>query len=698
MAKKFEIDYGGKKLEVETGLLAPRADKALKVQYGDTVVLVTVCIEDEPREGIDYFPLMVDYEEKLYAAGTIKGSRWIKREGRPSVEARITSRMIDRVLRPRFNQSMRNDVQVVATVLSMDDDQDPDIPALIGASAALHASEIPWDGPLAGVRMGKVDGEWKLNPTFEEREEGEFDLVVAGDEETINMLESYGDEITEKEFFQAVKKARKPIKELVSFQKELREKIGNQKRSIEKEKLPAEVKKTAEDFLTKDKLKEAVCTKELEVTSGPSDLKEELLETLKEEFASNYEDWASVEDLVSHYFEEKVKESVVDEVLEKGKRPDGREVDQVRSLQCKAGILPRPHGSALFSRGLTQAISVVTLGGPDLEQMLEEMEGESTKRYMHHYNFPPFSVGEVQPMRGPGRREIGHGMLAERALDALIPSREEFPYTIRVVSEIASSNGSSSMASVCGSTLSLLDAGVELKRNAAGVAMGIMKKDDDYKILTDIQGPEDHYGGMDLKVAGTREGITAVQMDVKIKGLTDKMLKEALDQAKEARLEILDAMEEEVASARELSPQVPKVKSIEIPPAKIREIIGPGGKTIRKITEETGAEISVEDSGEVFITADKKEEVEEAASVIHNIVKEVKKGEVFKGEVVSTKDFGAFVEIAPGRDGLIHISNLSSDYVESVEDELSVGDKVEVKVVEKKDGGKIGFKLLSKLS
>lgn len=693
--EKFNLELEGETLEVKTGVLAPRATKALRVRYGDTEVLISVVMEDSARD-VSYLPLMVDYEEKLYASGTIKGSRWVKREGKPTTEARLTSRMIDRALRPRFDQGIRNDLQIITTVLSMDEEYDPDIPALIGSSLALHLSSVPWDGSLGAVRVGRVEGEWILNPTFEEREEGDCDLVVAGDQDVINMLEYHGEELTKEEFLEGVKEARDTIEKLVEFQNELQEKIGDNKEEPIKQDLPEELAEEIEDFLS-GKIGSAIHREELEVHDGTDDLKENLFEHLEQEYGDEF-DLTSLKDPAEQKFKKEIEEFIVTEILEDERRPDGRDMDEIRPLQCETDMVNRPHGSALFARGLTQAVSIVTLGGPDLEQMFEEMEGESTKRYLHHYNFPPFSVGEVQPLRGPGRREIGHGMLAERALRPLIPGKEEFPYTIRVVSEITSSNGSSSMASVCGSTLSLLDAGVKLKANAAGVAMGIVEKGDDYEILTDIQGPEDHYGGMDLKVAGTRSGITAVQMDVKIDGLTEQILEEAFNQAKEGRLQILDKMEAEKSEAGELSSTAPKVKSLEIDPNKIRNVIGPGGKIVRQISEETGADLDIEESGKIFITADTNEEVKEAETYVKNIVREIEVGEEFKGEVVKTTDFGAFVEIAPGRDGLIHISNLSSDYVEDVEDVLEVGDKVKVKVKKVDEDGKIGFDLISTLS
>lgn len=697
MDKKFEIDFGGRPLIIETDLLAPRADAALKVRYGDTVVLVTVVMEDKPRSGVSYFPLMVNYEEKLYAAGMIKGSRWVKREGRPSDEAIISSRLLDRAIRPRFNSAARNAVQIIATVLSIDDDNDPDIPALIGASTALHISSIPWDGPLAAVRIGRCQGEWIKNPTFQQREKGDCDLVVAGDGQVINMLDFKGDQVPEEDFINAVNQGKGEIKKMVAFQNKIRKEIGTSKGKMEIPSLPEGAKKAIDKYIS-GRIEDAVYTGQMEVSSGITELKEELLDHLSSRYKAHY-DWEEVKDACSYYFEEKVEEFVKREILEKERRPDGRGLKDIRPLACKTGFLPRTHGSALFSRGLTQALSIVTLAGPGLEQMLEEIEQVGTKRFMHHYNFPPYSVGEVRPIRGPGRREIGHGMIAERALRPLLPEKKDFPYTIRVVSEILSSNGSSSMASVCGSTLSLLDAGVRLKNNAAGVAMGlVMGNEENYKILTDIQGPEDHHGDMDLKVAGTRQGITAVQMDVKIKGLTMNILKEALGEARKARLRILETMETTIKEPNELSPYAPNITRVKIDPEQISEVIGPGGRVIKQITQSTGTQIDIEEDGQVFITGETDKASEAAASFIRNIVREIKPGEVVKGTVTKITDFGAFVEIAPGKEGLIHISNLKKGYVKDVRDVVKVGDKVKVKVIEIDDMGRINFKLVSKIS
>lgn len=685
--KTFKKEIAGRDLIIETGKLAGQANGSAMVRYGGTVMLATATMSDNTRPGINYFPLMVDYEERLYAAGKIKGSRFIKREGRPTDEAILSGRIVDRTIRPLFNGRIRNDIQVILTILSVDQENDPDFCSVIGASAALAISDIPWDGPVGAVRAAKVDGEIIINPTYEQRLKSRFNIIITGKNDRVNMIEAEGKEVEEGEFVEAIKAAQKHIKDIIDFQNEIVSKIGKEKGKVTvleaDEKTESEIRK----FLS-GKLEPLMFGSDKKSLADSHDaLMEKLKEFVTEKFT---EDIFNIAKLI---FEEEMDELLRESVLKDDRRPDGRKMNELRSISAEVALLPRTHGSALFNRGTTQALTVATLGSPGDEQTLDGMEEVGTKRYMHHYSFPPFSVGEVGPMRGPGRREIGHGALAEKALEPLIPVKEVFPYTIRLVSEILSSNGSSSMASVCGSSLALMDAGVPIPRAAAGIAMGVIMKDkDNYKILTDIQGPEDHHGDMDFKVAGTSLGITAIQLDVKIEGITVKIIEETLARAKEARLEIMETMNKCLPESRkDLSVYAPRITTFKINTDKIRDVIGPGGKVINEIIAATGVTIDIEDDGLVMITSKDAEAAIKATAWIKNIVREVAPGELFQGKVTRIMNFGAFVEILPGQEGLVHISELAPTRVNRVEDVVNIGDIIAVKVKEIDSQGRINL-------
>jgi polyribonucleotide nucleotidyltransferase len=697
--KKFSLDINGKELKVEFGRLAGRANASVVAQLGETMVLATCVMAKNRREGGDYMPLSVDYEEKFYAAGKIKGSRFIKREGKPSDEAILTSRLIDRALRPLFDQRIRQDIQIVSTVLSFDNENDPDILSLIASSLALAVSDIPWNGPLAGARVGMIDGELLLNPDYSQREKSDFEIVIAGTEDKINMLEIKAKETPEDKILKAIAFAQPHLNKIVAWQKEIRKEIGAQKMELVFEEPTPEFISLIKTFL-QERLENVVyADSKNSLTDGLSQLKEELIDHIKTslgEDATNAEILRKLIQQAEMLMEAEIDELIHKNILASEKRPDGRKIDQVRKLTCQVDLLPRAHGSALFVRGTTQALAITTLGGPGEEQLFETMEAEGKKHFMLHYNFPPFSVGETKPLRGPGRREIGHGALAEKAVESLIPPKEEFPYTIRVVSEILSSNGSSSMASACASSMALMAAGVPFKKAVAGIAMGLVLGSDksSYKILTDIQGPEDHHGDMDLKIAGTAQGITAAQMDVKIEGLTIEILTAAFAQAKKARLEILETMNKTIDKPRpDLSPYAPRIFTMQISPDKIRDVIGPGGKIINQIIAETGVEIDIEDSGLVFVTSKNKDSAEKAISWIENLTHEVKPGEIFKGKVTRILDFGAMVEILPNQDGLVHISELAPYRVRQVSDIVKVGDIITVRVKNIDDLGRINLTL-----
>ncbi len=687
--KEFSIDIAGKPLSLKVSRIAEQANSAVLGQYGDTVVLVTATMGKKDRE-TDYFPLVVDYEEKFYAAGKIIGSRFIRREGRPSEEAILSGRMIDRILRPFFNSRMRRDVQIVITILSYDEENDPDFVALLSASVALAISDIPWSGPVAGVRLAKMKGgNLMVNPTKTEINGGEFlfESFVAGNESKINMIELAANEVSEKEVISSFETAQEEIKKLIKFQKEIVSKIGKTKSEVLLVEPDPNLKHKVQEFL-KTKLENAVyVTGKAEQNDSLRLLKEDLKEYLVSE--------GLIPDGIDSIIEEEIDELIHKNVLEKDLRPDGRKLDQVRQLLGQVSLFKRLHGSALFFRGSTQSLAVTTLAAPGQEQMIETMEVSGKRRFMLHYNFPPYSVGEIGRMGAPGRREIGHGALAEKSIRSIIPSKEEFPYTIRVVSEILSSNGSSSMATVCATVLSLMDAGVPIKKPVAGIAMGIITGDEGkHKVLTDIQGPEDHYGDMDCKVAGTTDGITAMQMDVKIEGITADILKEVLAQAKKARLEILEFMKTVIDKPREkLSEFAPIILTIDINPERIGEVIGPGGKMINMIIKNTGVTtIDIEQTGKVFVSATTPEQAQSAIQFIKSLTKEFEIGEIIEGKIIKLLEFGAIVDLGGGNDGMVHISEVKSGFVKDINEVLKLGDTVKAKVI-KVEEGKIGLSI-----
>lgn len=683
--ERFTLELAGRTLSIETGRIAQLADGAVLVQYGETSVLVTACASDQPKEGIDFFPLSCDYEERLYAVGKIPGG-FIKREGKPTEKAVLSSRLIDRPIRPLFPKGYRNDVQVVATVMAVDQDNLPEIAAMVGSSAALSISSIPFNGPTGSVLVGLVDGEYILNPTVEQREKSQLHLVVSGTKDAVMMVEAGANEVPEDVMLGAIMFAHENIKKIVAFIEQIAEKVGKPKREVTLFKIDPEIDKAVREFAT-DKLLTAIRTVEKQERQENIDAaKEEAMNHFAEIYPDNLKD---IDEALYNIVKEQVRHLITVE----GIRPDDRKLDEIRPISCEVSVLPRVHGSGLFTRGQTQVMTIATLGALGDIQILDGLsEEEVTKRYMHHYNFPPYSVGETRFMRGPGRREIGHGALAERALEPMIPSEEEFPYTIRLVSEVVASNGSTSQASVCGSTLALLDAGVPIKAPVAGVAMGLMKENENVAVLTDIQGMEDFLGDMDFKVAGTEKGITAIQMDIKIAGIDRPILERALEQARVGRLFILDKMNAVINKPRpELSEYAPKILTTKIDPDKIRDVIGPGGKMINKIIAETNVKIDIEEDGRVFVAAVNKANGEKAIQIIENLTKEVKEGEIYLGKVVRITTFGAFVEILPGKDGLVHISKLDKKRVEKVEDVVNIGDEILVKVTEIDKQGRINL-------
>jgi len=697
MEKNFEIDFGGKPLKVEKKL-APQANAALTLTYGETVVLVTAVIDKNAREGANFLPLTVEYEEKLYAAGRIKGSRFIKREGRASEEAILTGRLIDRIIRPRFDKRIRNSIQVVATVLSFDGVNDPDIPATVGASLVLSSSDIPWRGPLSATRIAKINEDFIINPSYEEREKCDFELTMASDGELINMIEFGAKSAKNEDILRAVSVAKEALKKNIKDQVKIIKEIGKKKKEINLFELDSKTTKTAESFLNKNLPSVLEPKNKIEFKSGIDDLRERFIAEFEKEIEESKEQ-AKLKDALDLYFESAVDDLVHKNIIDKDQRPDGRKMDEIRQLNCEVGILPRTHGSGLFARGLTHVLSAITLASPGEEQLLDNMETKGSKGFMHHYNFPPFSVGEVGFFRGPGRREIGHGALAEKALNPVIPVKDKFPYTIRIVSEVLSSNGSSSMASTCASTLALLDAGVPITNPVAGIAMGLMSIKDKYKILTDIQGPEDHYGDMDLKVAGTEKGVTAMQMDVKIEGISDKILGEALNKAEEARKQILKNIENTIKEPRkELSRYAPKIVALRVDPSKIGDIIGGGGRTINAIIEKTDTAIDINDDGQVYISGETKDNVEKAIKIIEQIIKEYEVGEKVEGTISRILDFGAFARLDDNHEGLIHISKLANYHVDNVKDIVQEGDNVKVEVIEIDELGRINLRLLENFS
>ena len=676
--KVFSLDIGGRMLTVKFTPLAPQTNGAVLVQYGETTVLVTATMGKIDRLESGFFPLVVDYEERFYAAGKILGSRFVRREGRPSEGAILTARLIDRSIRPLFDQSMRREIQVVATVLSIDTDNDPDFPALIGASIALATSDIPWNGPISAIRIGLVNNEFKVNPTYQERNEGQLDFFLSSADNKITMLEVGGDEVPEEKILQATNIALTEIEKLQKFQSEIIKEMAKPKTSVVLKQIDPAIRSKTKEFI-QDKLEDAIYTTDkMGRASKLSELKKSLEEYLKNDGLD-----ATAVNEAFFVLEEEIDALVHKNILENDKRPDGRALDEIRPIHCEVGVIPRVHGSGLFIRGTTQALSIITLAAPSHALTVETIEECDTKRFIHHYNFPPYSVGEISSMRGPGRREIGHGALAEKSLYPIIPNKDEFPYTIRIVSEILSSNGSSSMASVCGSSLALMDAGVPIKKPVAGIAMGLMLDNEShYKILTDIQGPEDHYGDMDLKVAGTSDGITGMQMDVKITGITPKMLEEGLAQAKKARLQILQKIAEVIEKPRtSLSPHAPKIFTMQVNPDKIRDIIGSGGKTINDIIKRTGVEIDIDEDGQVFITAPTDEAGHQAMEIIKDITYEFKEGDIVTGTVSRILEFGAIVDLEHNRDGLLHISEIADRRIDKVEDVLKVGQTLTLKII-----------------
>ncbi len=687
MDKKYSMELAGRTLTLEFGRYAQQANGSVLVRYGDTVVLVCATAAAQPRPGMDFFPLSVEFEEKLYSVGKIPGG-FIKREGRPTEKAILTSRLIDRPIRPLFPKGMRNDVQVVATVLSVDTNQPPEIPAMIGSSVALSISDIPFAGPTGAVNVGLVDGEYVINPNDEQRAASDLNLTVSGTKDAVMMVEAGANEVTEEVMLKGILLAHEEIKKLVAFQEQIVAEIGKPKREFPLELVGDDIKEAVRAF-SYDRMVWAFDTFERYEREAREAV---VTQEAHAEFDAQFEGREREIDDALYAIK---KEIMRGKILDAGVRPDGRALTEVRPIWCETGILPRTHGSAVFTRGQTQVMTVVTLGAMGDVQVLDGLSNEDTKRYMHHYNFPPYSTGEAKPMRGPGRREIGHGALAERALEPMIPSEEEFPYAIRLVSEVMSSNGSTSQASVCGSTLSLMDAGVPIKRPVAGAAMGLIKASDDsgkVAILTDIQGLEDFLGDMDFKVAGTTEGITAIQMDIKIKGIDEPILRQALRQAHDARMFILGKMLECLPEPRDhMSKYAPKITRFTINPEKIREVIGPGGKMINKIIAETGVKIDIEDDGRVYISTPDEEASARARSMIEGIAKDPQVGDVFRGKVVRIMQFGAFVEFAPGKDGLVHISKLADKRVEKVEDVVNIGDELEVRVAEIDSQGRINL-------
>lgn len=696
----FDLELGGRKLTVEIPGWAENANGEALVRYGDTEVLATAVMGGE-RPNMGFFPLTVEYEERYYAAGKIRGSRFIRREGRPSDEAIGNARLIDRAIRPRFPEHLKREIQVVATCLSWDGQNDPDVLGLLAASVALSISDIPWAGPLAALRVGRVNGEWVINTPYAARESSSMDAVFAGgfpskdsklpQEFLLNMMEGDFQEVDEKTITAGFDFAKKHLQKLIDFQEDIIRQVGKKKAVIEPEPHDMALEHEMRELLG-NRLEEALfsATDRADRMEQVNVLKDELTYFVEGKYPGE-----GKSGYAKDFFEKELKRVLKENVLKKERRPDGRKLDEIREISVEAGLLPRTHGSGLFRRGQTRALSILTLGAPGDQQLLEGMEIVGKKRFMHHYNFPPYSSGEVKPMRGPGRREIGHGMLAERALRPLIPEFESFPYTIRAVTEILSSNGSTSMAAVSAASLALMDAGVPVSAPAAGIAVGIVMDDNgNYKLLTDIQGPEDHHGGMDFKVAGTRKGVTAIQMDVKIAGITADILAEALERGRKARHEILDKMEKVLAKPRpELSPFAPRIITLQINPEKIRDVIGPAGKVINEIIAKTGVNIDVEQSGLVFITSENEEGAKMAAEWIKDITREAKVGEIYQGKVVRIMDFGAFVELWPGQDGLVHISQLAPWRVEKVTDIVKVGDIVPVKVIEIDEQGRVNLSM-----
>ncbi|MCY8989105.1 polyribonucleotide nucleotidyltransferase [Bacillus atrophaeus] len=681
----FTIDWAGRKLTVETGQLAKQANGAVMIRYGDTAVLSSATASKEPKP-LDFFPLTVNYEERLYAVGKIPGG-FIKREGRPSEKAILASRLIDRPIRPLFADGFRNEVQVISIVMSVDQDCSSEMAAMFGSSLALCVSDIPFEGPIAGVTVGRVDNQFIINPTVDQLEKSDIHLVVAGTKDAINMVEAGADEVPEETMLEAIMFGHEEIKRLIAFQEEIVAAVGKEKSEIKLYEIDAELSDKVKALAEEDLLKA--------IQVHEKHAREDAINEVKNTVVAKFEEEEHDEDIIKQVkqtLSKLVKNEVRRLITEEKVRPDGRGVDQIRPLSSEVGILSRTHGSGLFTRGQTQALSICTLGALGDVQILDGLGVEESKRFMHHYNFPQFSVGETGPMRGPGRREIGHGALGERALEPVIPSEKDFPYTIRLVSEVLESNGSTSQASICASTLAMMDAGVPIKAPVAGIAMGLVKSGEYYTVLTDIQGMEDALGDMDFKVAGTAKGVTALQMDIKIDGLSREILEEALQQAKKGRMEILSSMLNTLGEARkELSQYAPKILTMAINPDKIRDVIGPSGKQINKIIEDTGVKIDIEQDGTIFISSTDESNNQKAKKIIEDLVREVEVGQLYLGKVKRIEKFGAFVEIFSGKDGLVHISELALERVGKVEDVVKIGDELLVKVTEIDKQGRVNL-------
>ncbi len=685
MHKTFEMELAGRTLSVEVGKYAELANGAALLRYGDTVLLAVATASEKPRDGIDFFPLSVDYQEKLYAVGKIPGS-FLKREGRPSDNAVLTSRMIDRPLRPLFPKDFRNDVSIVTTVFSVEQDNSPEIVSMIGSALAVSISDIPFKGPMAGVSVGLVEGEFVINPTAKQRVKSDMELTVAGSKDKVVMIEAGANEVSEDIMLEAIMYGHKAVQEICEFIDKIVAEVGKEKFNYESlnvdEALYEDIKAYAHD-----KVQAALDTDD-------KNIREENLSAVYEDVFTHFEEkYPEMQAAIQEALYKLQKQIVRRWILDEGKRSDGRGLKDIRQLSAEVGLLPRTHGTGLFKRGQTQVLTIATLGAMGDVQKLDGLNEEESKRYMHHYNFPPFSVGEAKPSRGPGRREIGHGALAERSLEPVLPSEQEFPYAIRLVSEVLSSNGSTSQGSVCGSTLALMDAGVPIKAPVAGISVGLVTEGERFVTLTDIQGLEDFFGDMDFKVAGTKAGITAIQMDIKIDGLTREIIEKALYQTRDARIYILDeVMLKAIEKPREnLSKYAPKIITTNIDPDKIRDVIGPGGKIIQRIIADTGVKIDIEDTGKVFISTSDEEAAQKALDIIHGITKEVEPGTIFMGKVVRIMNFGAFVEFLPGKEGLVHISKLDNKRVEKVEDVVKVGDEILVKVLEVDKQGRINL-------
>lgn len=695
--KQWSLDWGGRTLTVETGRYALLTNASCTVRYGDTVILATAVMSKNTRDGIDFFPLMVNFEEKMYAAGKIKGSRFIKREGKASEEAVLSGRLVDRAIRPLFNQDIRNDVQVILTALSFDGENDSQVPAMVAAATVLSISDIPWKGPIAGARIGKIDGKFILNPSFAQREQGDFDLFVAGVPEKIVMVEAEAKETPEDEMISAMQFGAQNLKPVLDFIAKIQSEVGKEKMDFENNLSEIEKKLRETEIKVRDFIKSHVedwifdvpkkgRTERVAMVDKFSEAIKEMLQTEGAE--------EQIQTVILSRVKIYIEEFITARILEKGQRLDGRGIEDVRPLHCEVGLLPRTHGTGLFMRGDTQVLSVITLGAPGDKQTLDTMEEDGTKRYMHHYNDTPATYGEAGPLRGPGNRAIGHGALAEKALLPVLPEEKDFPYTIRVVSEVMGSNGSSSMASTCGSTLALMDAGVPIKKPVAGIAMGLASIGDSWKVITDLQDIEDGPGGMDFKITGTRDGITAIQMDTKTEGLNWELIKQSFKQSREAREKILDFMIQTISEPRkEMSPFAPRIVTIEINPDKIRDVIGPGGKVINKIIDETGVQMDIEQDGRVIITSSDAVGMQKAIEWVKALTHEITAGETYEGEVVRLEDFGAFVNVLPGQDGLVHVSEIAWSRTNKPSDVLKIGDKVKVLVKEIDNLGRVNLSI-----